>query len=137
MFLLLYKLSRKSHIINKIMRLLYGCEIPYYAKIGKNVTFNHRALGVVIHPNTIIGDNVYIEHHLCLGQRTGSDSSAPVISRNVVIGAYAIILGGVTVGEGTVIGAGSLVLSDVPPNTIYYNQRIGKLKINNKPVGNY
>ena len=57
-------------------------------------TFNHNGLGVVIHPNSQIEDSVYIEHHVCLGQRTGTDTTAPVIRKNTVIGAYSVILGG-------------------------------------------
>lgn len=137
MFGLLYKLSRKVRGISKLLRLLYGCEIPYSAKISNKVTFNHDGLGVVIHPNTIIDDGCYIEHHVLFGQRVGGVTDAPHIEKNCVIGAYAILLGGVTVGEGSVIGAGSLVLHDVPPHTIYYNNRTEIMKENNKPVGQY
>lgn len=94
MFELLYKLSRKSAVMNKMLQLIYKCEIPRKAQIGNGVTFNHKGLGVVIHPNSKIEDNVYIEHHVCLGQRTGGDTAAPVIRKNTVIGAYSVILGG-------------------------------------------
>ena len=94
MFEIMYKLSRKSRIINKIFQLLYKCEILKAARIGNRVTFNHNGLGVVVHPNSLIDDDVYIEHHVCLGQRTGVDTSAPVIRKNTVIGAYSVILGG-------------------------------------------
>ena len=67
---------------------------PRTAQIGSGVTFNHKGLGVVIHPNSQIEDNVYIEHHVCLGQRTGTDTAAPVVRKNTVIGAYSVILGG-------------------------------------------
>lgn len=61
----------------------------------------------------------------------------PVISQNVVIGEYTIILGRATVGESSIIKAGSHVFEDIPANTIYYNQYIKKLKVNNKPIENY
>lgn len=48
----------------------------------------------MIHPNSQIEDNVYIEHHVCLGQRTGTDTAAPVVRKNTVIGACSVILGG-------------------------------------------
>ena len=98
---------------------------------------NHKGLGVVIHPNSQIEDNVYIEHHVCLGQRTGTDTAAPVVRKNTVIGAYSVILGGVEIGEGCVIGACSLVLHAVPAHTIFYNERIEKTKENHKPIGQY
>lgn len=137
MFGLLYKVSRKSRIVNIFLRFVYKCDIPVAAKIGKNVTFNHKGLGIVIHPHTVIEDNVFIEHHVCFGQRTGEDASAPVIRKNVVIGAYAIILGGIEIGEGTVIGAGSLVLENVPAHSIYYNPRNHHISANNKKTGCY
>ena len=119
MFELLYKLSRKSAVMNKMLQLIYKCEIPRKAQIGNGVTFNHKGLGVVIHPNSKIEDNVYIEHHVCLGQRTGGDTAAPVIRKN------------------TVIGACSLVVHSVPPHTIFYNDRTETIKKNNKPIGQY
>lgn len=136
MFELLYKLSRKSAVMNKMLQLIYKCEIPRKARIGNGVTFNHKGLGVVIHPNSKIEDNVYIEHHVCLGQRTGGDTAAPVIRKNTVIGAYSVILG-VEIGEGCVIGACSLVVHSVPPHTIFYNDRTETIKKNNKPIGQY
>lgn len=138
MFGFLFKLSRKSAVMNKLLQLIYKCEIPRAAQIGNGVTFNHNGLGVVIHPNSQIEDSVYIEHHVCLGQRTGTDTTAPVIRKNTVIGAYSVILGGgVEIGEGCVIGACSLVLHDVPAHTIFYNERTEKIKENHKPIGQY
>ncbi len=60
-----------------------------------------------------------------------------MIRKNVVIGAYAIILGGIEIGEGTVIGAGSLVLENVPAHSIYYNPRNSHISVNNKKTGCY
>ena len=61
-----------------------------------------------------------IQHHVLLGQRNGS--GAPTIENNVIINPYSMILGGVTIGENSIIGAGSIVTKDVPPNSIYYNK---------------
>lgn len=115
--------------------MLYKCEIPKAARIGNRVTFNHNGLGVVVHPNSLIENDVYIEHHVCLGQRTGADTSAPIIRKNTVIGAYSVILGGVEIGKGCVIGACSLVLNDIPSHTIFYNERTIRTKENIKPIG--
>lgn len=135
MFELLYKLSRKSAVMNKMLQLIYKCEIPRKTQIGHNVTFNHRGLGGVIHPNSQIEDNVHIEHHVCLGQRTANDLSAPLIRKNTVLGAYSVILGGI--GEGCVIGACSLVMHDVPAHTIFYNARTEIKRENYKSIGTY
>ena len=48
---------------------------------------------------------------------------APIIGDNVAIQAYAMILGKVFIGENSVIGAGSIVMHDIPPNTVYFNKR--------------
>ena len=94
MFEFMYKLSRKSAVVNKLLQLIYKCEIPRTAQIGSALHSIYKGLGVVIHPNSQIEDNVYIEHHVCLGQRTGTDTAAPVVRKNTVIGAYSVILGG-------------------------------------------
>lgn len=110
-------------MINFILKSLYCCDIPRKIKfLGRvsSVSFPHNALGVVIHPNSIIGENVCIQHHVLLGQRNGS--GAPTIENNVIINPYSMILGGVTIGENSIIGAGSIVTKDVPPNSIYYNK---------------
>lgn len=85
-------------------------------------TFGHDAFGVVLHPNTIIEENVFIQHHASTGVRWTGDG-APVIKSGARIGAYAIILGPITIGENAIIGAGTVVTHDVPANTVYVNQR--------------
>lgn len=74
----------------------------------------------MIHPNSVIAENVCIQHHVLIGQRNGS--GAPTIEKNVIINPYSMILGEVTIGENCIIGAGSIVTKDVPPNSIYYNK---------------
>lgn len=54
MFEFMYKLSRKSVAMNKLPQFVYKCEIPRTAQIGSGVTFNHKGLGVVIHPDSQI-----------------------------------------------------------------------------------
>jgi len=120
LFNALLKLSRKRRFMNFIFARLYGCDIPKEVELGKNVHFPHKAMGVVIHPLTRIGDNVCIQHHVLLGEKNGTD--APVICDNVVINPYSVIIGNVTIGKNSVIGAGSIVTKDVPDNSVYYNR---------------
>ncbi len=124
MFDVIYRISRKIKGGWKIMRYIYGCDIPYEAKIHDSVHFAHSALGVVIHPNTIIDENVVIQHHVTIGikQIDGNQKDVPHIHRNVYIGAYALILGDVDIGENAVIGAGSIVTKNVEPNTKYFGR---------------
>lgn len=114
------KLSRKSGILNYFFKRRFNCDIPRKVKIGNNVSFPHDAMGVVINANAEIGNNVCIQHHVLIGQKNGTDY--PVIKDNVIINPYSIIIGKVIVGENSVIGAGSIVTKDVPPDSVYYNK---------------
>lgn len=67
MFSIIYKLSRKYNIASKILRLLFGCDIPTKALIGKNVAFLHAGLGTVVHQCSIIGDDCKSNTTLQLG----------------------------------------------------------------------
>ena len=112
----LYFLSRA---VSQHSRFLTGIEIHPGAKIGNGVFIDHGA-GVVIGETCEIRDNVTIYQGVTLGG-TGKDTGKrhPTICSNVIIGTDAIILGPITIGEGAKIGAGAIVLKDVPPgNTI-------------------
>lgn len=72
LFNILFRLSRKSGVINFIFKHFYSCDIPRkvnFCGSYNSVSFLHNALGVVIHPNARIGKNVYIQHHVLLGQK--------------------------------------------------------------------
>ncbi len=94
-----------------------GIEIHPGATIGKGLFIDH-GMGVIIGETTIIGDNVTLYQGVTLGG-TGKESGKrhPTIGNNVMISAGAKILGSFTVGENSKIGAGSVVLSEVPPNS--------------------
>lgn len=125
MFDLLLKLSRRIPGISKIMRVLYSCDIPRQIQIGKGSSFGHNGFGVVLHPNTVIEEKVFIQHHVSTGVRWTGDK-APIIKSGARLGAYSIILGTVTIGENAIIGAGTVVTYDVPANTVYVNQRVDR-----------
>lgn len=94
-----------------------GIEIHPGAIIGKNLFIDH-GMGVVIGETTIIKDNVTIYQGATLGG-TGKEKGKrhPTIESNVMISAGAKVLGSFTVGENSKIGAGSVVLKEVPPNS--------------------
>ncbi len=110
------------------MRLFFSCDIPYSTQIGENVDFKHDGLGIVINSNAIIGDNCQISQHVTIGGRNGMPP--PVIGNNVLIGANALVLGAIKIGDGAVIGAGAVCLIDVPENAIVVGNpaRIIKIK---------
>lgn len=126
-FDLLYKMSGLIPGVNRIMRTIYGFDCPRRTKIGQNVKFLHKGLGTVINPNAIIDDNVTIQHHVTIGTNK-IGGKVPKIGKNVEIGAYAIIIGDVNVGDNSIIGAGAIVTKDIPENSIYYNRRDAVLK---------
>lgn len=97
-------------------RHVTGIEIHPGACIGKGFFIDHGD-GVVIGETTVIGDNVTLYQGVTLGG-TGKDVGKrhPTIGDNVVIGAGAKVLGPFTVGKGSKVGAGSIVLKEVPPN---------------------
>jgi serine O-acetyltransferase len=112
----LKKIPFLPRVFNRLTRLLYACEIPYTAKIEKNVTLAHKGLGVVIGHDTIIGENTKILQHVTIGGRNGIRAN-PVIGKNVLIGAGATILGNIKIGDNAQIGAGAVVLKDVVENS--------------------
>lgn len=94
-----------------------GIEIHPGATIGKGLFIDH-GHGVVIGETTVIGDNVTIYQGVTLGG-TGKEHGKrhPTIEDNVLISTGAKILGSFTIGAGSKIGAGSVVLNEVPPNS--------------------
>jgi len=94
-----------------------GIEIHPGAQIGKNLFIDH-GMGVVIGETAIIKDNVTIYQGATLGG-TGKEKGKrhPTIESNVMISAGAKVLGSFTIGENSKIGAGSVVLKEVPPNS--------------------
>lgn len=94
-----------------------GIEIHPGAKIGKGFFIDH-GNGVIIGETAIIGDNVTLYQGVTLGG-TGKEHGKrhPTIGNNVMISAGAKVLGSFTIGDNSKIGAGSVVLSEVPPNS--------------------
>lgn len=93
-----------------------GIEIHPGATIGKGLFIDHGS-GVIIGETTIIGDNVTLYQGVTLGG-TGKEQGKrhPTLKDNVMVSAGAKILGSFTIGENSKIGAGSVVLAEVPPN---------------------
>ncbi|KAH7436198.1 hypothetical protein KP509_05G007700 [Ceratopteris richardii] len=96
---------------------VFGVDIHPAARIGKGILLDHAA-GVIIGETAVVGDNVAILHGVTLGGtgKQGGDRH-PKIGSGVLIGARASIIGNITVGEDAKIGAGALVLTEVPPRT--------------------
>lgn len=82
----------------------------------------HRGLGCVAHENTVIGSHCRICQNVTFGAKwsvlKSDDGKAPVVGNYVEIGAGAVILGGIHIGDHAVIGANAVVIHDVPPSTV-------------------
>jgi len=119
-----------ARFLSHINRLITGVEIHPGARIGKRFFIDHGA-AVVIGETSEIGDDVTIYQGVVLGGVSVKKGKRhPTIGNKVVIGSGGIILGPVHIGEGCQIGAGSVVLNDIPP----YTTAIG---IPAKPAGKH
>lgn len=106
-----------ARLISQISRFFTGIEIHPGAKIGRRFFIDHGS-GVVIGETCEIGDNVTIYQGVTLGG-TGKEKGKrhPTIKDNALIATGAKVLGSITIGENSKIGAGSVVLKDVPDNS--------------------
>ncbi|MGA3174315.1 MAG: serine O-acetyltransferase EpsC [Syntrophorhabdales bacterium] len=107
-----------GRFVSHLGRFLTGIEIHPGARIGKSFFIDH-GMGVVIGETSEVGDGVTIYHGVTLGGTTWEKGKRhPTIGNNVVMGAGAKILGPVRIGDNTRIGANSVVIHDIPPNSV-------------------
>lgn len=106
-----------ARLISQVNRFMTGIEIHPGARIGERLFIDH-GMGVVIGETCEIGDNVVIYQGVTLGG-TGKEKGKrhPTIGNNVVIGSGAKVLGSFTVGDNSNIGANSVVVREVPPDS--------------------
>ena len=111
-----------------------GIEIHPGATIGKGLFIDHGS-GVIIGETTVIGDNVTLYQGVTLGG-TGKEQGKrhPTLEDNVMVSAGAKILGSFTIGENSKIGAGSVVLEEVPPNCTVVGVPGRIVRMDNKKV---
>jgi serine O-acetyltransferase len=111
------RLRLPARILSQAGRFLTGVDIHPAAQLGRRLFIDH-ATGVVIGETAIVGDDVTMYQGVTLGG-TGKQHGKrhPTICNGVFIGNNANLLGNVTVGENSRVGAGSVVLNDVPPNS--------------------
>ena len=110
-------LTLPARLLSQVGRLLTGVEIHPGARIGRGVFIDH-GMGVVIGETSVVGDQCLLYQGVTLGG-TGKQHGKrhPTLRDNVVVGAGAKVLGAITVGSNTRIGAGSVVLRDVGPDS--------------------
>ena len=113
-----HRLNTLGRFVSHVSRFLTGIEIHPGAVIGPGLFIDH-GMGVVIGETTEIGENVTIYQGVTLGGTSLEKKKRhPTIGNNVVIGAGAKILGPFKVGDNSRIGSGSVVVKEVPPNSL-------------------
>jgi serine acetyltransferase len=118
------KASKLKRILGLPFRLFHrifiewilGIEINEKSQIGKGFKLYH-GQGLVIHENTIIGENVTLRHNTTIGTREGN-IQAPIIGDNVNIGCNCVIIGNINIGNNVTIGAGTVVIKNCPKDSI-------------------
>jgi serine O-acetyltransferase len=129
-----------ARLVSHLGRFLTGIEIHPAAKIGRGLFIDH-GMGIVIGETAEIGDNVNLLQGVTLGgTSTRREKRHPTLRDNVTVGSGAKIIGAITVGENSRVGAGSVVVRDVPPNAVVVGvpgrvtskdgQRVGGIDMN-------
>jgi serine O-acetyltransferase len=105
------------------VRNVYGIELPHTARIGRRLFVGHQH-GIIVHHNAVIGDDCVIRQGVAIGQERQMpgvpmrELPAPKLGNRVEVGAGAVVIGNVTVGDGVRIGPNAVVMTNVPAGAI-------------------
>lgn len=125
-FLVAFRKAQKS---KSILKLFYRMRLNHLRKRTGNEIFSHCSIGYglylghigprYIHEDAIIGNNCNINHNVTIGRENRGDrKGAPTIGNNVWIGANAVIVGRIIIGDDVMIAPGAFVNFDVPPHSL-------------------
>lgn len=129
-----FSVWRKKNILNNLWCVPYlifyrflsefvlNCEIPAATKIGRRLVVHH-GYSIVINKNSIIGDDFSIRQSVTIGNKGLHNLACPIIGNFVSVGASSVIIGGVKIGDNVFIGAGTVVVNDIPSNSIVVGQK--------------
>jgi serine O-acetyltransferase len=108
------RLRTLARLVSHLGRFATGIEIHPAARIGRRVFIDH-GMGTVIGETAVVGDDCLLYHGVTLGG-TGKERGKrhPTLEEGVVVGAGAAVLGNITLGRNAKVGAGSVVIQDVP-----------------------
>lgn len=112
-WLYLHHLTPLAAVIKAGIRIIWGGVIPYQTEIGKGTVITYHGLGVVLNKKAVIGENCRIRQHVTLAS---NEEGAPVLGNGVQVGAGAVIVGNVHIGDNAKIGALAFVNKDIPAN---------------------
>ena len=104
-------------ILKLMSQILTGIDLPCEATVGRRFCIEHFG-GIIISGDAVFGDDCVIRNGVTVGLRRTNEPGAPVMGNRVDIGAGAVILGRIHIGDDVSIGANAVVLQDVPSNSI-------------------
>ena len=140
----IYLQARESYLLGDYVRaeklknlnyFFHNSEVPYTAKLGKNCIFAYGGIGVIIHPDSVLGERCNIGSGVTIG---GNRAGVPSIGHDVFLSTGAKLIGAIKIGNGAIIGANSVVLSDVEPFTVVAGAPAKKVaEINNTTFDKY
>ena len=118
--------NKRAALYSLIIRIVFACDIQPGTSIDETVQLIHNGLGCVFHPKTIIGKNCKIYQNVTLGGNGKivdgkiMNQGAPILEDNVAVFAGACVLGPITIGAGSVVGANAVITKDVPPHSLVF-----------------
>src|SRR6056297_3070212 len=106
-----------ARLVAHLGRLLTGVEIHPGAEVGDRLFIDH-GMGTVVGETSVVGDDVLLYHGVTLGGKSmRREKRHPTLEDGVTVGANATLVGPITIGENATVGAGAVVVDDVPPET--------------------
>jgi serine O-acetyltransferase len=104
--------------LNALIELCYGIRVQYQSILGRRVRLAHAGSGIIIARDCILGDDCLLRQNVTLGALNDRIRGGPRLGNRVEIGANAVVIGPITVGDDVVIGPNTVVRSDVPPASV-------------------
>lgn len=118
-------------LISYINRLIFGVWLPSSATIGQNFILGYWGIGIVIHSNTVIGDNCLVSQNVTIGRNFG-DKKVPILGNGVYVGTGSVIFGEITIGDNVIIGSNTVVNKDISANTTVVGNPFKTIATNRK-----
>lgn len=108
---------RTNGMLSKLLRIFYPKEQSFHidaaTKIGKGLQLAH-PYSTILNAESI-GENVYVNHLVTVGEKSGKK---PIIGNNVQLHAGCIVIGNIKIGDNAIVGAGAVVVKDIPENAV-------------------
>jgi serine O-acetyltransferase len=110
-------LRRVYFFLNALIELAYGVRLQHQSQIGRRVRLAHAGSGIIIARSCVIGDDCLLRQNVTLGVRSRKVQGAPRLGARVEVGANAVLVGPIEIGDDALVGPNTVVLADVPPNS--------------------